>query len=97
MSRWANMRWQVSVLQLLTQPRKFFTSILLPILFVFFALQSNWVMASYDSLMLPSLAFLAAIMTTTWYGGFLPAVFSTVLSAFTVSYYFFPPIYTLAI
>jgi signal transduction histidine kinase len=97
MSLWARTQWQVSVLQLLSPPRKLFTPYLLPILFVFLALQSNWLMAPSVSVLPPFLAFLAAIMITAWFEGFLSAMFATVLSAFTINYYFIPPIYDFAL
>ena len=90
-------QWQGRFLQFLTQQRTFFTRYLLPLLCVFLALQSNWLMAPYVSVMPPFLAFVAALMITAWYGGFLSAMFATVLSAFTINYYFIPPVDSFAL
>ena len=49
-------------------------------------------MAPYVSVMSLFLAFVAALIITAWYGGFLSAMFATVLSAFTIDYYFVPPV-----
>jgi signal transduction histidine kinase len=72
---------------------KFFTRYLLPVLAVFLALQTNWLIAPYLSLFPPFLAFLAAIMVTAWYGGFPSAAFGLILSSVVIKYYFIPPLY----
>lgn len=41
--------------------------------------------------------FLAAVMVSSWYGGFKPGLLATVLSAFICAYFFLPPISTLAV
>lgn len=76
-----------------TQQLKFFKRYLLPILAVYLALETNWLVAPHVSFLPPFLTFLGAIMVTAWYGGFPSAVFATVLSAFLVNYYFIPPIH----
>ena len=75
------------------QQLKFFKRYLLPILAVYLALQTNWLVAPHVSFLPPFLTFLGAIMVTAWYGGLPSAVFAMVLSAFLVNYYFIPPIH----
>ncbi len=41
--------------------------------------------------------FLAAVMVSSWYGGFKPGLLATVLSAFICVYFFLPPISSLAV
>ncbi|BAZ09001.1 multi-sensor hybrid histidine kinase [Calothrix sp. NIES-4071] len=41
--------------------------------------------------------FLAAVMVSSWYGGFKPGLLATVLSTFICTYFFLPPISSLAI
>jgi signal transduction histidine kinase len=68
----------------------------LPLLSVFLALQINWLIAPYLTILPLSLAFIAAIMVTAWYGGFRPALFAVVLSAFMINYYFLYPLNSLS-
>ena len=63
-----------------------------PLFSVGLALQVNWLIAPFLSFLPPFLTFLAAIMVTAWYAGLPSAVFGIALSAFTLNYYFFPPI-----
>lgn len=76
------------------QQLKFFKRYLLPILAVYVALQTNWLIASHVSFLPPFLTFLGAIMVTAWYGGFPSALFAVVVSSVIVTYYFIPPLYT---
>src|SRR5262245_9446033 len=65
---------------------------LFAILTVWLALQTLWFAQPYLSTSPPFITFLAAIMVTTWYGGFRPALFATLLSAVLIDYYLIPPI-----
>ena len=91
------MKLQLLARLLRKQQAKFFTRYLLPILAVFLALEANWAMASYVSFLPPFLAFLAAIMVTTWYGGFSSGVFAVILSTVITDYYFIPPIFVFSV
>jgi signal transduction histidine kinase len=70
------------------------TRYVLPVVSVLLALQANWMMTPYLSVLPPFLAFLAAIMITAWYGGFRPALLAIVLSACITNYFFMGPIGT---
>lgn len=76
-----------------SQEAKFFTRYVLPVVAVVLALQTNWLVAPFLSLLPPFLTFLAAVMITAWYGGFPSAVFATVLSGIVIDFYFIPPVY----
>src|SRR5262249_27997836 len=67
---------------------------LLAILTVFVAFQAKWFILPYLSTSPVFIAFLAAIMVTAWYGGFLPALFAILLSAVTIDYYLIPPVHS---
>jgi signal transduction histidine kinase len=68
----------------------------LPLLSVFLALQINWLIAPYLTILPLALTFIAAIMITAWYGGFRPAMFAVVLSTFIINYYFLYPLNSLS-
>src|SRR5262245_42397720 len=76
------------------QKLKFFKRYLLPILTVYLALQTNWLIAPHVSFLPPFLTFLGAIMVTAWYGGFPSALFAVVVSSAIVTYFFIPPLDT---
>ena len=67
---------------------------LLPAVTVFLAVVINWTVAPFLTFLPPYLMFLAAVMATSWVGGFWPAVVATALSAFVIDFYFIPPLYT---
>ncbi|HKT36346.1 MAG TPA: DUF4118 domain-containing protein [Nitrospira sp.] len=67
----------------------------LPLVTTVLALQINWFIAPFLSLLPPFLTFLAAIMVTAWYGGFSSAVFGTLISVLVIDFYFIPPLYSL--
>jgi K+-sensing histidine kinase KdpD len=77
----------------LIQPLRIFTHYLLPVLAVLTALQTNLWIAPSLGVLPPYLTFVAAVMITAWFGGFLPAVFAIVLSALIINYYFIPPVH----
>src|SRR5215475_4121576 len=91
MSFWEQVQGRASLWR--TQQLKFFRRYLLPVLAVYIALQTNWLIAPHLSFLPPFLTFLGAIMVTAWYGCFPTAVFAVVLSAFLVNYYFIPPLH----
>ncbi len=93
MSFWEQVQARASLWR--TQQLKFFKRYLLPVLAVYIALQTNWLIAPHLSFLPPFLTFLGAIMATAWYGGFPSAVFAVMLSAILVNYYFIPPIHDL--
>jgi signal transduction histidine kinase len=66
---------------------------LLAVLTVFLALQAKWFVQPYISTSPPFMLFLAAVMVTAWHGGFRPALFATILSAFVINYYFIFPLH----
>ncbi len=78
----------------LIQPLRIFTHYLLPVLAVLTALQTNLWIAPSLGVLPPYLTFVAAVMITAWFGGFLPAVFAIVLSALIINYYFIPPVHS---
>ncbi len=75
-------------LQLFHNQGKIFKRYLLPVLSVLVALQINWLIAPYLSVLPLFLVFLAAIMITAWYGEFYSALGAIVLSAVISNYYF---------
>ena len=70
---------------------------LIPVLSVLLALLTNSVVAPQLDVWPPFLTFVAAVMLTAWYPGFRTAMFTTVLSCFTVDYFFIAPIHTFAL
>ncbi|HJY83015.1 MAG TPA: sensor histidine kinase [Candidatus Binatia bacterium] len=90
-------QWPNPFLRFLANSVPFFKVYLLPILAVFFATQVNWLIAPYLTVLPPFLMFLAAVMLTTWYGGFRAALFAIVLSALTLDYFFIGQIYSFAL
>ena len=90
-------RWPNPFLRLLTNSLPFFKVCFIPIMAVFFAIQVNWLIAPYLTVLPPFLMFLAAVMLTTWYGGFRAALFAVVLSALTLDYFFIGPIDSFAL
>jgi K+-sensing histidine kinase KdpD len=95
LSFWVKLQFLARLLR--QQQAKFFTRYLLPVLAVFLALEANWAMASYVSFLPPFWAFLAAIMVTTWYGGFSSGVFAVIPSTVITDYYFIPPIFAFSV
>lgn len=81
-------QWPNPFLRFLPNSVPFFKVYLLPILAVCLAIQANWLMIPYLTVLPPFLMFLAAVMLTTWYGGFRAALFAIVLSALTLDYFF---------
>src|SRR5215831_8852968 len=90
-------QWPNPFLRFLANSVPFFKVYLLPILAVFFATQVNWLIAPYLTVLPPFLMFLAAVMLTTWYGGFRAALVGIVLSALTLDYFFIGQIYSFAL
>jgi len=90
-------QWPNPFLRFLANLIPFFKVYLLPMLAVFFAIQVNWLIAPYLTVLPPFLMFLAAVMLTTWYGGFRAALFGIVLSALTLDYFFIGPIDSFAL
>ncbi len=89
-------KYQGIFLRLLSNSPDFFKHYLISVLSVLLALVTNWLIAPYLTILPLSLAFIAAIMITAWYGGFRPAMFAIVLSAFMINYYFLYPLNSLS-
>ena len=70
-----------------------FARYFLPVLLILAALQINWLVAPFLSLLPPFLTFLAAIMVTAWFAGFSAAVGATAVSCVVIDFYFIPPLY----
>jgi len=70
----------------------FFKHYLLPVLSVGLAAEVNWVSAPYLTVVPPFLSFLAAIMVTTWFGGFRSAMLAILLSCAAINYFFTYPL-----
>jgi signal transduction histidine kinase len=87
---WQTPGWRI-------QLGKIFTQYLLPISAVVAAVEINWLIAPHVSFQPPFLTFWAAIMVTAWYGHLPSALFSIVLSAFALNYYFIPPVHDLTL
>ena len=90
-------RWPNPFLRFLAKSVPLFKVYLLPMLAVFFAIQVNWLIAPYLTVLPPFLMFLAAVMLTTWYGGFRAALLAIVLSALTLDYFFIGQISSFAL
>ncbi|HEX6532069.1 MAG TPA: DUF4118 domain-containing protein [Nitrospira sp.] len=80
-----------------SQGVKLFTRYILPLVAVVLALETNWLVAPFLSVLPPFLTFLAAVMVSAWYGGFPSAVFATVLSIILIDFYFIPSIFSFSV